>query len=90
MASRGPLSLASLLTASSAQAQVHWDVGAQVGATKRFTTGTAPSRDAGAGAEIQCARRASPDAPHRAVRGLRLSPNRDVPARRVYAARGST
>ena len=76
---------AALAIPACAEAQVHWDVGAQAGATDRIATGAAPSRAPGPSGEIHAHVAVYPMLRLGPYAAFDLSPISGLPDRQVYA-----
>jgi hypothetical protein len=79
------LSTAGLAIAFAAGAQVHWDVGAQAGATERIATGAAVARTPGPSGEIHGHVAVYPMVRVGPYAAFDLSPASGRPARQIYA-----
>jgi hypothetical protein len=79
------LSGTALATASAAEAQVHWDVAAQAGATDRIATGAAPGREPGPSGEIHAHIAVYPMFRVGPYAAFDLSPVAGLPDRQIYA-----
>jgi len=80
------LSSAAFVTPFDARAQVHWDAGAQAGATDRIATGAVPSRSPGPSGEIHAHVAVYPMLRVGPYAAFDLSPVSGLPDRRVYSA----
>jgi hypothetical protein len=76
---------AAFASPSQAHAQVHWDMGAQVGVTDRMALGSAPGRTPGPSGEIHAHVAVYPMLRVGPYAAFDLSPTAGLEARRIYA-----